>query len=116
MNNQEVIDILQVERQCVERANNGQCNKECSKCDLCENAGRILEAYDIALSQLRHNETQRLYNRNCWNGLAFFFLALIPCTAFIASMVYLVTTKHYVFASLSFIMALFTVPQYHHKS
>lgn len=49
----EVLEVLEKERACVIRNRMGTCNFECGKCDLVEDAGKIICAYDYAINTLR---------------------------------------------------------------
>lgn len=53
MNMQRVVDILKIEKECVERAGtstpNKSCNRECSECDLLMDDTEILQAYTLAI-------------------------------------------------------------------
>ena len=53
MNMQRVVDILKIEKECVERAGaaipNKSCNRECADCDLVLDDTEILQAYTLAI-------------------------------------------------------------------
>ena len=48
-----VIEILETEKTCVERASNNQCNRDCKHCDLVRPSKDILEAYEKAIRIVR---------------------------------------------------------------
>ena len=48
-----VIEILETEKTCVERASNNQCNRACKYCDLVRPSEEILESYEKAISIVR---------------------------------------------------------------
>ena len=52
----EVIDILLNEVECVQRASDEECNRDCAKCDLLRDTNKILQAYRIAIRALEHPE------------------------------------------------------------
>ena len=49
MTNNEVVKILKTERECVNRNNGVNCDRQCNKCDLVLPADKIITAYDIAI-------------------------------------------------------------------
>lgn len=52
----EIIDILLNEMECVQRASDGECDRDCAQCDLLRNTDQILQAYRIAIKALEHPE------------------------------------------------------------
>lgn len=49
MNMQRVVDILKVEKKCVERQDAVYCNRLCNHCDLCLPTEDVLQAYTLAI-------------------------------------------------------------------
>lgn len=49
---QRAIELLKIERECINRNNQPfgkNCNRECSKCDLVQNTEELLEMYDFVI-------------------------------------------------------------------
>ena len=53
---EDAIDILLNEMECVQRASDEECNRDCAKCDLLRDTNKILQAYRIAIRALEHPE------------------------------------------------------------
>ena len=51
MSGDEVIEVIENEKECVKRA--GICDRECQVCDLVRNDEEILEAYDQSIKAIR---------------------------------------------------------------
>jgi len=51
MNSNEVIEVIENEKECVKRA--GICDRECQVCDLVKNDEEILEAYDQSIKAIK---------------------------------------------------------------
>ena len=51
MRSEEVIEVIENEKECVRRA--GICDRECQVCDLVRNDEEILEAYDQSIKAIR---------------------------------------------------------------
>ena len=47
-----VIDLLKTERECVRRASNDICDRQCEKCVLVQDSEDLLTMYDIAIALL----------------------------------------------------------------
>ena len=62
---EDTIDILLNEMECVQRASDEECNRDCAKCDLLRDTDKILQAYRIAIRALEHPEEN--------------VVAIIPC-------------------------------------
>lgn len=56
MTNQEAIKIILTERECVLRAADGECDRNCAKCELVMPEGDIIVAYDMAIAALEKQE------------------------------------------------------------
>ena len=56
---EDAIDILLNEMECVQRASDEECNRDCAKCDLLRDTNKILQAYRIAIRALEHPELQK---------------------------------------------------------
>lgn len=61
---QRAIELLKIERECINRNNQPfgkNCNRECSKCDLVQNTDELIEMYDWVIEYLeRENKIQQL--------------------------------------------------------
>lgn len=56
MTNTRAIELLKIERECINRNNQPfgkNCNRECSKCDLVQNTEELLEMYDFVIEQMK---------------------------------------------------------------
>lgn len=51
MTNEEVIDVIKTESECVRKAEN--CDRNCGKCSLVMPTENILEAYDVAIRSIK---------------------------------------------------------------
>ena len=47
------IKMLEIEKTCVLRQDTPECNRECSNCDLVQNADEVISAYDTAITFLK---------------------------------------------------------------
>lgn len=47
------VKMLEIEKQCVLRQDTPQCTRECSFCDLVQNADEVISAYDTAINILK---------------------------------------------------------------
>ena len=59
MTENEAIEIIQTEKQCVLRNVEG-CDRDCKKCDLVRQDKEIIEAYDMAISSLKEMQQYKL--------------------------------------------------------
>lgn len=50
---EKIIEILNIEKECVKRNINKDCNRDCSSCDLVLEDEEILTAYTLAISILK---------------------------------------------------------------
>ena len=48
----EVLRLLKMERECVRRNENHECNRDCASCDLCQNTEDLLKMYDDAIRMI----------------------------------------------------------------
>lgn len=53
---EDVVDILLNEMECVQRASDDECDRDCIKCDLLRDTDKILQAYRMAIKDLEHPE------------------------------------------------------------
>lgn len=51
MTTDQILKVLRNERECIKRQN-GKCDRNCAKCDLCLPDNEILEVYDHLIAQL----------------------------------------------------------------
>ena len=49
MNTEQILKVLKNERECIARQN-GKCDRNCAKCDLCLPDTEILEVYDFLIN------------------------------------------------------------------
>lgn len=57
MTNKRAIELLKIERECVNRNNQPfgmNCNRECGKCDLLTNKDELIEMYDFVISKIKN--------------------------------------------------------------
>lgn len=45
-----LLELLKVERTCVQRNHDALCNRDCENCDLVQNDFELIEAYDAVIS------------------------------------------------------------------
>ena len=62
MDKNEVIHILEIERECISR----DCNRNCGQCDLVQEQETLLDAYNSAISLLSINPEDKDDNTK-WN-------------------------------------------------
>lgn len=53
---EDVVDILLNEMECVQRASDDECDRDCIKCNLLRDTDKILQAYRMAIKALEHPE------------------------------------------------------------
>ena len=58
----QILKVLKNERECIKRQN-GKCDRNCAKCDLCLPDAEILEVYDFLINgyELLQNEGAESY-------------------------------------------------------
>lgn len=66
MSTEQILKVLKNERECIARQN-GKCDRDCAKCDLCLPDTEILEVYDFLINgyELLQNEGAELYTIKC---------------------------------------------------
>ena len=86
MNTEQILKVLKNERECIKRQN-GKCDRNCAKCDLCLPDTEILEVYDFLIEaysitevhiNISKEESEKLFeilNRNAKDHIR---LAAIP--------------------------------------
>lgn len=52
MTTQEIIEVLIIERMCVERQDSPLCDRKCETCDLCLPTEKVVKAYEMAIDGL----------------------------------------------------------------
>lgn len=62
MNTEQILKVLKNERECIARQN-GKCDRNCAKCDLCLPDKEILEVYDFLINgyELLQNKDAKEY-------------------------------------------------------
>lgn len=58
MTNKRAIELLKIERECVNRNNQPfgmNCNRECGKCDLLQNTDELIEMYDFVIDAMEYS-------------------------------------------------------------
>ena len=80
MNTEQILKVLKNERECIKRQN-GKCDRNCAKCDLCLPDTEILEVYDFLIEaysitevhiNISKEESEKLFeilNRNAKEGV-----------------------------------------------
>lgn len=53
MDRKEAIEIIKIERECVERNTSNECDRDCTNCDLLRADEEIFSAYDMAIEALQ---------------------------------------------------------------
>lgn len=48
----EIIEVLIIERHCIERQDTPACNRDCARCDLALPADRVVRAYEEAIDAM----------------------------------------------------------------
>lgn len=43
------LELMKIEKQCIERNEKNECNRECEVCDLLQNTEELIEAYKIII-------------------------------------------------------------------
>lgn len=56
MTREEVVEIIKIERECVERNTSNKCDRDCINCDLLRADEEIFSAYDMAIATLQEPE------------------------------------------------------------
>lgn len=71
MNTDQILKVLKNERECIARQN-GKCDRNCAKCDLCLPDTEILEVYDFLINgyELLQNEGAESYTLKCKEPLS----------------------------------------------
>ena len=72
MDKSEIIKILRNEKLCVKTAE--VCDRECEKCPLVMDSGKIIEAYDLAIEMLSNQERQ-----SCGKCIHLGHAYMMPC-------------------------------------
>ena len=75
MNTEQILKVLKTERECIARQN-GKCDRNCAKCDLCLPDTGILEVYDFLINgyEMLQNESAKSYTIRCKEPLTDFEL------------------------------------------
>lgn len=67
MTNTRAIELLKIERECVNRNNQPfgkNCSRECGKCDLVQNTDELLEMYDFVIDVME----KQIPKEPCYSG------------------------------------------------
>ncbi len=51
MTDERILELLKIERECVLRNKNGECDRNCVNCDLVQEDEDLLEMYDEVIKQ-----------------------------------------------------------------
>lgn len=65
MDRKEAVEIIKIERQCVERNTQNECDRDCANCDLLLLDEKIFAAYDMAIAALEEKDHRC---SNCRHG------------------------------------------------
>ena len=49
MDYKRTLELLRIEKKCIMRNENGECNRDCANCELVQTTGDLLKAYDEAI-------------------------------------------------------------------
>ncbi len=63
MTNTRALELLKIERECINRNNQpfGQnCDRKCSKCDLVQNTDELIEMYDFVIEQMKEQSDEEV--------------------------------------------------------
>ena len=59
MSTDQILKVLKNERECITRQN-GKCDRDCAKCDLCLPDNEILEVYDFLINGYEMLQSERI--------------------------------------------------------
>ena len=78
MSTEQILKVLKTERECIARQN-GKCDRNCAKCDLCLSDTEILEVYDFLINgyEMLQNEGAKSYTIKCKEPLTDFELGYL---------------------------------------
>ncbi len=68
MQTKRMLELLKIERKCVQRNIDGQCNRDCAKCDLVQPDSEVIEMYTEAIDRLSPKPVAAL---SCINNLKY---------------------------------------------
>lgn len=51
-----IIELLEVERECIQRASHDECDRECGSCDLVQDSDELKEMYESAIRIMKNEE------------------------------------------------------------
>lgn len=64
MTNQRILELLTIERKCIWRNIDKECDRDCSKCDLVQEDSELLELYSTLIIEYRKKaRTERIEAR-----------------------------------------------------
>ena len=49
MTNERILQLLKIERECIKRNGEGECDRDCANCDLVQIDSDLIEMYDNAI-------------------------------------------------------------------
>ena len=61
-----IIDLLEIEHECMLRASHGDCDRKCEDCELCQSDEELHEMYTNVISILKK---QRELIKTAWNAM-----------------------------------------------
>lgn len=53
MKKERAIELLQIERACIERNQAQMCDRRCERCDLCQDTDELLLMYDVVITNIK---------------------------------------------------------------
>lgn len=51
MSNERMLELLKIERECIQRNHDNTCNRDCLNCDLVQKDEDLMEMYDKIISE-----------------------------------------------------------------
>ena len=65
MEGKRILELLKIERECVRRNSNNECDRNCAKCDLVQKDADLLEMYDILIKRYGEEEERKIWVAKC---------------------------------------------------
>ena len=53
MTNQKILDLLEIERECILRNNGQNCDRDCERCDLVQDPADLIEMYNAVIADYK---------------------------------------------------------------
>lgn len=55
MNIKRALELMKIEKECIQRNKDEKCDRECEVCDLLQNTDELLEAYEVVINFISNN-------------------------------------------------------------